>query len=93
MTHRAPEDGTTLAEAETPPRPSLVSRVFREKHLPHFGIVAITALYVAFWLATGGLDNGGAGVPQPISLGFTGTLAAWFGYLVQQSRKEKGGTP
>lgn len=85
MTHRAPD--TEGPESEpTPPRRSVAARAFQERFLPHWGMAAITALYGVFFAAVGA-----AAVPQPISLGFTGTLATWFGYLIQQSRKEKGG--
>lgn len=84
--HRKPDDAevqdVTPAPAEA--RPSKLSGVFAERFLPHWGMLAIALFYVGFFVTVGA-----AGVPQPISLGFTGTLATWFGYLIQQSRKEK----
>ena len=88
MTHRAPDPAAAdevLKPAPAPaPRRSLPARMFAEKYLPHWGALAITLLYIAFYAIVGG-----AAVPQPISLGWTGTVATWFGYLIQQSRKAK----
>lgn len=78
MSHRATDDTADVAPA---PR-----RVWaQERFLPHYGMAAITILYGVFYAAVGA-----AAVPQTISLGFTGTLATWFGFLIQQSRKGKG---
>lgn len=83
MTHRAPDDTADVPAAA--PR-SRLATAFQERFLPHWGMLAIVVLYVAFFATVGA-----AAVPQPISLGFTGTLATWFGYLIQQSKKTKDG--
>lgn len=86
-----PEEPTAAPEPAEPARKSLRQRVFTESAAPHLGMLAIVILYALFFVATGGLSNAGAGVPQPITLGLTGSTAAWFGYLIQQgSRKAKG---
>lgn len=84
--HRAPDwDSEPAAPAPAPvERKTKLGRAFAERFLPHWGMLAIAVFYVGFYVTVGA-----AGVPQPISLGFTGTLATWFGYLIQQSRKEK----
>lgn len=86
--HRKPDDADVEVQAVTPaPAPaqrSKLSSAFAERFLPHWGMLAIALFYLGFFASVGA-----AGVPQPISLGFTGTLATWFGYLIQQSRKEK----
>jgi hypothetical protein len=87
--HRAldHDDALELAEATTQeahdnrPR-SLPERMFAERFLPHWGFAALTVLYVGFYASVGG-----AAVPQPISLGWTGAAATWFGFLIQQSTK------
>lgn len=86
MTHRAPDDAAADTPAAAPPRRSRLAVAFQERFLPHWGMLAIVILYVVFFAAVGA-----AAVPQPISLGFTGTLATWFGYLIQQSKKTKDG--
>lgn len=82
MTHRAPD------EAGKP----LWQRMFQEKYAPHFGFLAVTLLYIAFYItssvATG--DYTGASVPQTITVGWTGVLATWFGYLIRQRSVNKG---
>lgn len=82
MSHRAAD---TETDAPAPAPRSLLSRAFSERALPHWGMAAIAVLYGVFLAAVGA-----AAVPQPISLAFTGTVAMWFGYLIQQSRNAKG---
>lgn len=96
--HRKP-DGEADADVEVqgvvvgPPTAPVIAPVktrrnpFAERFLPHWGMLAIALFYVGFYASVGG-----AAVPQTVSLGFTGTLATWFGYLIQQSRKEKADT-
>ena len=82
--HAAPDPVDEAPEAAPATARSRASNAFAERFLPHWGMLAIALFYVAFYATVGG-----AAVPQPISLGFTGTLATWFGYLIQQSRKDK----
>lgn len=93
--HRKPDDEADVevqdvevapAPAEPPPA-SRLARLFDQRFLPHWGMLAIALFYVGFYASVGA-----AAVPQPISLGFTATLATWFGYLIQQSRKEEADT-
>lgn len=84
MSHRAAD----TADEAPPPPPTPRRALFQERFLPHYGIAAIIALYGVFYAVVGA-----AAVPQTITLGFTGTIATWFGYLIQQGgRKDKGDT-
>lgn len=80
MSHRATDDTAVAAPAPRRYR-------FQERYAPHYGMAAVTAAYGAFYATVGA-----AAVPQTITLGFTGTVSLWFGFLIQQSRKDKGDT-
>jgi hypothetical protein len=83
MSHRA------LTKDEEAPRPvekSRAARMFDDKFLPHWGMLAVALMYLGFNLAVGV-----AGVPPTISLGFSATLGLWFNYLIRQRTGEKDG--
>lgn len=79
MTHRVQD--TKDAEPQKP----LAARMFADKFLPHWAMLAVTLLYIGSVVTMGS-----AGVPQTISLAFTATLGAWFTYLIRQ-RANNGG--
>lgn len=79
MSHRAPDDEVVVQK-------SLRQRMFQERYAPHLGFAAVTLLYIAFYIASSAAtgDYTGAAVPQTITVGWTGVLATWFGYLIRQ---------
>lgn len=75
MTHRVTPDSASPVWA----------RMFTERWLPHWAMISVTGFYVAniVWF-------GVAGVPQTISVAWTGTLATWFGYCIRERSVTKG---
>ena len=71
-------DGPIVVPVESPKKP-LSAKLFEDKNLPHWGMFAIAIMYTGFNIAVGV-----AGVPQTISLAFSGTLGLWFNYLIRQ---------
>jgi hypothetical protein len=76
--HAAPDDEPVVTETPAPVQQPLVHRVFADKFLPHWGMGAVTALYIGFNAVLGV-----AAVPPTISLAWTATLGTWFGYLIR----------
>lgn len=80
MSHRV------LADDPQPPQTSLLSKLFADKNLPHWGMLAVALMYIGFNIVVGL-----AAVPPTISLGFTFALGLWFNYLVRQRANGKNG--
>ena len=83
MSHRAPE--IELKVIETPAKPSLTSKLFQDKNLPHWGMFAVASMFGVYTVFLGP-----AGVPQTISLGFSATLGLWYNYLIRQRANKNG---